>query len=360
MTLRPGNSSSSSRVGRFATRTFGAIALCATVFTSAPAVAGEGSTRSADEVRLGYFANVTHAQAVLGVDSGDFAAAVAPAKLTTRIFNAGPSLVEALFAGEIDIGYVGPSPALNAHLQSRGKGIRVIAGVAANGVVIVARAGAGIEKMEDLKGKRVATPQLGNTQDVSARHYLLKVLGQSNTDNVIPVPNSEQASMMSRGEIDAAWAVEPWGSRLIADAGAKAIGEEKDLWPDKTFVLTLIVVSPEYLANHADVVEKLLESHCAWTSRLVADPSKHAAQLESALEKLTGKKLSSKIITDSLARVKFTNDPLPESMKTFAQWAFDLGHAKGVPNVNTLVDTSLLARVQSKIGSPEKVPGPPK
>lgn len=338
----------------------GVITACASAVSSALAHSGVAPDRPADEVRLGYFANVTHAQAVLGVDSGDFAQAVGPAKLTTRIFNAGPSLVEALFAGEIDIGYVGPSPALNAHLQSRGKGIRVIAGAAANGVVIVARAGSGIEKLEDLKGKRVATPQLGNTQDVSARHYLLKVLGQANADNVIPVPNSEQASMMSRGEIDAAWAVEPWGSRLVADAGAKAIGEEKDLWPDKMFVLTLIVVSPEYLAKHADVVEKILAAHCAWTSRLVADPLKHAVELESALEKLTGKKLSSKTITDSLARVKFTNDPLPESMKTFAQWAYDLGHAKGVPNVSTLVDTSLLSRVQAKLEPPQKAPAPPK
>jgi NitT/TauT family transport system substrate-binding protein len=124
------------------------------------------------EVRLGYFANVTHAQAVLGVANGDFQRAIAPAKLSPKVFNAGPSLIEALFAGEIDIGYVGPGPAINAHAKSRGTGIRVIAGAAANGVLIVARKDSGIDSLSQLVGKKIATPQIGNTQDISAKHYL--------------------------------------------------------------------------------------------------------------------------------------------------------------------------------------------
>ena len=306
--------------------------------------------RAADEaveVRLGYFANVTHAQAVLGVASGEFEKAVAPAKFSTKVFNAGPSLVEALFAGEIDIGYVGPSPALSAHLQSRGKGVRVIAGAAANGVAIVARPGAGIEKMEDLRLKRIATPQLGNTQDMSARHYLLKVLGAPTVDNVIPVPNAEQGAMMERGQIDAAWAVEPWASRLIIENKAKLIAEEKDLWPSHEFTLTLVVVSPEFLEKHPDIVEKMLGVHVGLTKRLQGDPAGCVAPLSKALESLTSKKLSDAVIESSLKRVKFTNRPLDQTMTTFAQWAFDLGFAKGVPNVRTLVNTSILDKVEA-------------
>src|SRR5436305_14035462 len=142
------------------------------------------------EVRIGYFANLSHAQAVLGVSSGEFERAIAPAKLKTKVFNAGPSLIEALFAGEIDVGYVGPGPALSAHVKSRGEGIRLIAGAAANGVVIVARKDSGIEKLEDLKGNRLATPHYGNTQDLAARHYLTAVLHQEQLDNVIPVANA--------------------------------------------------------------------------------------------------------------------------------------------------------------------------
>src|SRR5436190_8277573 len=121
---------------------------------------------SPGEVRIGYFANFTHAQAVLGDASGEFASAIAPTKISRRVFNAGPSLIEALFAGELDIGYVGPGPVLAAHQKSHGEAIRVIAGAAANGVVIVARKDAGIETLADLKGKRIATPQAGNTQDI--------------------------------------------------------------------------------------------------------------------------------------------------------------------------------------------------
>jgi NitT/TauT family transport system substrate-binding protein len=313
---------------------------------------------AATGVRLGYFANVTHAQAVLGVDSGELATALLPTKLMTRTFNAGPSLVEALFAGEIDVGYVGPSPAVNAFLQSRGQGIRVIAGAAADGVVIVARAGSGITKLEDLKGKRIATPQLGNTQDISARHYLIKTLGQASADNIIPIANAEQTSMMARGQIDAAWAVEPWGARLVAEAGGTIIAEEKSLWPNKTFNLTLIVVSPDFLTKHPDAVRKILEVHRSWTKRLNSDAGKHVPELAAALEKLTSKKLSESIIADAISRVRFTDEPLPESISTFAQWAYDLHLAKGVPDVKALVDASILEGLKAADAPAAPAPAP--
>src|SRR5438105_669671 len=199
------------------------------------------------EVRIGYFANLSHAQAVLGVSSGEFERAIAPAKLSTKVFNAGPSLIEALFAGEIDIGYVGPGPALNAHSKGRGQKIRVIAGAAANGVLIVARKDAGINSIQELAGKRVATPQMGNTQDISAKHYLMQELKQKDLNNVLPIANTEQSTLMARKEIDAAWAPEPWGSRLIVEGHGKLLGQEKDLWPNKKFSLTLVVTTPDFL-----------------------------------------------------------------------------------------------------------------
>ncbi len=135
--------------------------------------------------------------------SGELATAVAPATLTPRQFNAGPALVEALFAKQIDIGYVGPGPAINAYVRSHGQGVRVISGAAANGVVIVARPGSGINSMKDLAGKKIATPQQANTQDIAARHYLTAELKQTDLSNVLPIPNADQAAMMSRGDIDA-------------------------------------------------------------------------------------------------------------------------------------------------------------
>lgn len=314
-------------------------ALCVFALVSAACARPDAAPK---EVKVGYFANVTHAQAVLGVASGDFANAVAPAKLTTKTFNAGPSLIEALFAGEIDIAYVGPSPTITAHAQSRGEGIRVLAGAAANGVVIVASPESGIKSLADLKGKRIATPQMGNTQDVSARHYLLNKLGQADAANVLPVPNAEQAAMMARGQIDAAWAVEPWAARLEAEAGAKVIAEEKELWPNNEFTLTLVIASPKFLQEHPAVVESLLRSHCAWTAKLNADAQAQAAPMAEALKAVTGKELSQDIIGRAMSRVKFTNEPLEASLTTFAEWAFELGYAKHKPSLKGLVDRRLL------------------
>ncbi|HEY8749773.1 MAG TPA: aliphatic sulfonate ABC transporter substrate-binding protein [Tepidisphaeraceae bacterium] len=303
------------------------------------------------EVRIGYFANITHAQAVLGVSTGDFAGAVAPTILKTQVFNAGPSLIEAVLAGEIDIGYVGPGPALNAQARTHGKGIRVIAGAAANGVLIVAREGSGIKTLEDLKGKKLATPQQGNTQDIAARHYLQSVLKQSDLSNVGPIANAEQVGMMSRNQIDAAWAPEPWGSLLVSQAGAKIIAEEKDLWPDKQFTLTVVITTPEFLAAHADVVEKLLKVHRTWTAKLNDNPAQYATQLDAALFGLTNKRFPAGVFPTALARVKFTDQADEKTFQTLGEWSFDLGFDKQKADLTGLFDLSVLRKLEQQGGA---------
>lgn len=299
------------------------------------------------EIRLGYFANLTHAQAVLGVSSGEFQQALAPSTLSTRIFNAGPSLIEALFAGEIDVGYVGPGPVLSANDRTAGRGIRVISGAAANGVVVVARKDSTIYSLADLPGHKLATPQHGNTQDIAARHYLQADLHQSDLKDVIAISNAEQSALMSRGDIDAAWVPEPWGARLIAETGARLIAEEKDLWPDKRFALTVIVTTPEFLAAHPDVIEKLLAVHHRWTDRLRTDPAKYAPQLADALVGLTGKKLPPGVAEDAIKRVEFTDDTLSDTFARMGQWSYELGFLKREPRLDRLTDTSILRKVES-------------
>jgi len=300
------------------------------------------------EVRLGYFANLTHAQAVLGVSSGEFAKAIEPATLTTQVFNAGPSLIEALLAGQIDIGYVGPGPALNAQERTHGQGIRVIAGAAANGVLIVASDASGIRTMQDLAGKRLATPQQGNTQDIAARHFAQSVLKQPDASNVIPIANAEQVGMMTRNQIDAAWAPEPWGSLLIAQAGAHVVGEEKDLWPDKEFTLTVVVTTPESSLAHPDVVEKILRVHRSWTQRLQQDPKACEAELGDALFALTSKRLPPGILPSALARVKFTDEPLKQTFSTLGEWSYQLGFERQPPDLSGFFDTGILTKLQQE------------
>lgn len=297
-------------------------------------------------LRLGYFPNATHAQAVLGVDSGEFAQAIGPTELKTKLFNAGPSMIEAIFAGEIDIGYIGPGPALSAHGRSRGEGVRIISGAAANGVVIVARKDSGINTIKDLVGKRITTPQKGNTQDIAARRYLSAVLGQKDDSNVLPVANAEQSAMMSRGQIDAAWTPEPWGARLVAEADAKVIAEEKDLWPNGEFSLTVVITTPDFLKKHPEVVEKFLTVHRRWTRKLNEDPTATLPQLQEALFKLTQQKLAPGVLASALPRVKFSDNPLQETFQTMGQWAYELRFATEPPNLDKLFDLTISKKLE--------------
>ena len=310
-----------------------------------PSQAGSSAPAKASapaELRLGYFANLTHAQAVLGVASGDFQKAIGPAALKTKVFNAGPSLVEAMLAGELDLGYVGPGPAVAAYLASKGKAIHVISGSAANGVVIVARADAPIQKLEDLAGKHLATPQLANTQDIAARHYLKSVLKQD-LRSIQPTPNAEQAMLMQRGDIDAAWVPEPWGARLILESKARMIAQEKDLWPGGEFATTVVVAESKFLVEHPDTVRAFIQVHRKWTKKLQDDAQGQLPELSAALLALTGKKLPEGVLPQAIARVKFTDDPLLPSIQTMAQWAYELEFAKQKPNLDGMVDRAFAA-----------------
>jgi NitT/TauT family transport system substrate-binding protein len=308
------------------------------------------------EVRVGYFANLTHAQAMLGVQDGTFAAALGPSKLSTKIFNAGPSVIEALFADEIDIAYIGPGPAINGFVRSNGEGLRVIAGSAANGVVIVAAKDSGISTLADLKDKRIATPQHGNTQDIAARIYVTQKLGQADHKNVTPVANAEQLGMLSRGQIDAAWSPEPWASRLVAEAGAKVIAEESSLWPGGEFSLTLVITTPKFLKEHPDAVEKFLAAHVDLTRRLQNASDADLALLNDALEKLTGKRIGDAVLRTALGRTKFTTRPLDATLTTMADWSFALGFLPKQAKLDGFVDLSLLERVEA--GKPQPATRP--
>jgi NitT/TauT family transport system substrate-binding protein len=323
---------------------FGALVGCGK--NPAPAAA-PATAAPLPELRLGYFANVTHAQAVLEVASGDLQNALGPTKLTTKVFNAGPELMQSLNAGAIDVAYVGPGPVISEDVNNGPQSIRVISGSAANGVVIVASKDSGIQSMSQLKGKRLATPQLGNTQDVSARHYVTAVLGQPDAENVKGIPNSQQAGLMARNSIDAAWVPEPWGARLIDQAGAVLVGEEKDLWPNHQFSLTVVVTTPDFLSAHHDVIEQILTVHHTWTQRLKQDPAHYADQLNDALVALGGKKLPANVMRDALARTEFTDDPLPGTFSTMEQWSHDLKFIRSAPPLTGLFDTDIINKRDS-------------
>ncbi|MFD5226052.1 ABC transporter substrate-binding protein [Microbacterium sp. NPDC058342] len=284
--------------------TAGALAGCA----PSPASAGGG----AEEVRLGYFANVTHAPALVGLSEGLFEEALDDVQVKTEVFNAGPAAIEALSAGAIDAAYVGPNPAINTFIQSGGASAHVIAGATSGGASLVVRDG--IDGPADLAGTTIASPQLGNTQDVALRSWLAgEGLATSTTGDgdvtVTPTENAQILTLFGKGQLDGAWVPEPWASRLVLEAGAHVLVDEADLWPDGAFPTTVLLVRAEFAAQHPDVVEALLEGHLDALEWLSGHPGDASDVINDALEEYTGKRLPDDVIARALENVTFTADP---------------------------------------------------
>ncbi|HWP85181.1 MAG TPA: ABC transporter substrate-binding protein, partial [Terriglobia bacterium] len=232
------------------------------------AVAAHGGLGAQEPVtiRAGHFPNITHAPAVLSEANGWFAKALAPqAKVEWKIFNAGPPVIEAIFAGQLDLAYIGPNPAISGYVRSQGQALRIIAGTTSGGAALVVRGDSGIRNPGDFHGRKVASPQLGNTQDVALRTWL-QSHGLTTADRggdvwVVPVANADQITLFLRKQLDAAWAPEPWASRLVHEAGGRRLLDERTLWPDGKFVTAHLIVSVRFLREHRDVVKKWVRAH---------------------------------------------------------------------------------------------------
>lgn len=302
-------------------------------------------------LRLGYFPNITHAQAVIGIADGTFARALGDSiKIDAKIFNAGPSVIEALFAGQIDLAYIGPNPAINGYVKSKGEALRIIAGATSGGAVLVVRSDAGINAPADFRGKKIASPQLGNTQDVALRAWLqkqgFKLKEQGGDTQVIPVANPDILTLFRKKEIDAAWVPEPWGARLVRQAGGKIFLDERELWLDGKFVTAHVIVSTKFLKEHPDLVKKFLVAHVELTQRINADPTTAKQTLNKEIERLTGAALPKEILDDAWGRQLVTYDPISNSLYGSADAAFRAGFlGDTMPNLDKIYDLTLLNEV---------------
>jgi NitT/TauT family transport system substrate-binding protein len=303
------------------------------------------------KVRVGYFPNITHSQALVGIARGDFTKALGEnIKLETMIFNAGPSAIEALFAGEIDMTYIGPNPAINGYIRSQGKALKIVAGATSGGAVLVIRGDLNIKKPQDFKGKKIASPQLGNTQDVALRYYLkesgLKLKEEGGDTQVLPVKNPDQLTLFATKEIDAAWAVEPWGARLVKEAGGKIFLDERKLWPLGEFVTTHLIVRTEFLQKHPQVVKRWLRAHVELTQWIKTHPAEALPLMNNEIKRLTGKALPKDVLREAWSRMEVTYDPLQSSLFTSAQRAYKLGFlGKNNPDLKDIYDLTLLKEV---------------
>lgn len=280
-------------------------------------------------VRVGYFPNVTHAQGVIGSHGtrehrGWFEQRLGP-DVTVQWFpfNAGPSAMEAIFAGSIDLTYVGPNPALNAYIRSRGDEIRVLSGAALGGAALVVPGDGRITTAAQFKGRRIATPQLGNTQDVAARAWLAKqgfrIKLTGGDAFVIPTANPDQLSLFQQGRLDAVWTVEPWVSRLELEAGGRAFIEQADA------VTTILVTSVKFLRAHPELVAKVKAAHLELTAWINAHPDEARAQVRAGLSAETKRDMSAAIIESAWKRLTFTGEVTQGQFDTLVQDAQSVG-----------------------------------
>lgn len=278
-------------------------------------------------IRVGYFPNLTHAPALIGLARGTFVEMLgAGAIVDTKMFNAGPSEVEALFAGEIDIGYIGPSPAVNGYLRSQGQALRIVSGVTSGGASLVLQPDLASVFVTDganaLRGKKIATPQQGNTQDVALRHYLSQNSLKGSV-TVVPIANADQTTAFSQKQIDGSWAPEPWASRLVAEGKGVRVFDERTQWADGAFATTNIIVRTAFLNEHPDVVRAWIAANAttiAWMNEHPADARK---VVNDELERLTKKRLSDEVLNDAWSHLNFTTDPVASSTLVVAGWAKD-------------------------------------
>jgi NitT/TauT family transport system substrate-binding protein len=302
-------------------------------------------------VRVGAFPNITHPQAMIGKADGWFEKAMGPSvKIEWKTFNAGPSAIEALFAGAIDMAYIGPNPTVSGYVRSQGEALKVVSGAASGGASLVVRANAGINKSEDFHGKKVATPQLGNTQDVALRAWL-KAHGMKPTDKggdvqVMPMANPDQLTLFLKQQLDAAWAPEPWATRLIREGNGRLFLDERDLWPNHQFVITNLIVSQTFLRKHPDVVKNWIRANLELTEWINGNLAEAKKTLNAQIQKETGKALPPATIDEAFSRMDVTFDPIRSSLLASAQSAFDAGFlGRQMPDLSGLYDLSLLNQI---------------
>ena len=324
--------------------------------TAAGTSAATGPLAEAPQLRLGFFGNVTHATPLVGLKEGIYAKALGSTTIKQSVFNAGPAAIEALTGGSIDAAYLGPNPAITGYVKSKGKLLRIIAGATSGGAALVVKPS--ITSVAQLKGTKIATPQLGGTQDVALRAFLNKngftvpISGKGDV-SILNAENATTLQQFQAGGIDGAWLPEPWASRLVIEAGAKVLVDEKTQWPEGKFVTTHLVVSQEFLAKYPGTVKQLLEGEVETNTWIQAnsDAAKADVNAQLADPDISGKALKQDVLDSAWKNITVTDDPQASSLKKSAQNAVD-AKLLDAPDLTGIYDLTLLNEVLKEKGLP--------
>lgn len=317
--------------------------LTLTIFLSAIAcIAQLVSAENKTAIRFGHFPNITHAQGVVAhalsrQQKGWFEERLGPGvEVQWFTYNAGPSAMEAIFAGSLDVTYVGPSPALNAHFKSNGEEIRVISGAANAGAALVVKADSPIKTPADFRGKKIATPQLGNTQDISCRAWLkahgFNVTQMGGDLMVIPTANSDQLSLFQKGAVDAVWTVEPWVTRLEREAKARVFLEDKDT------ITTWLVSSVKFLRDRRDLAKTIAAANVELTKWIQDHEAEAQKLLIEELKAETRADFQSDAVAQAWKRIQFTTEVSRDLIAKSVQDGKDAGFLKGSTDTSKLIE----------------------
>ena len=284
-----------------------------------------------DKIRVAFFPSIGHIIPIVGLEEKIFEKGIGEEKqIETKLFDSGPQVIESIFSGSIDVAYVGPGPIINGFLKSDGKDIKILSGAASGGASFIIQPNSGLESLENFDGKRIASPQISNSQDVSLRHYLeshgLKSVENGGTVFVLNISNPDIYTLFAKGDIDGAWVPEPWATILVQELDGIRLFNEEKLWPNEEFASVLLIVRTEYLENNPETIQKWVESHEKIVIWVNSNPDKSKSLFSSFLIDYMGKSLPTKIIDESFSNITITSDPIKNSVIIFAERADSLGY----------------------------------
>jgi NitT/TauT family transport system substrate-binding protein len=288
-------------------------------------------TTHENKVRVAYFPNVNHAVPIIGMEKGIFQNQIGNSTvIESKLFEAGPQVIEALFADSIDIAYVGPGPAINGFLKSKDHNIKILSGAASGGASFIIHPNSKINSTADLEGKRIAAPQIGNTQDISLRSYLsengLKPAEKGGTVVVLNLSSSDIYTLFAKGDIDAAWVPEPTATILVQQLDGKRLFNEEKLWPAHKFASVLLIARENYVQQHPDLINKWVQANQQTVDWINSNPEQTRKIFIDFMKKETGKSISDGLVDEALSNLEVTSDPNVSSIQTFAKRADALGY----------------------------------
>ncbi|MDH3203458.1 MAG: ABC transporter substrate-binding protein, partial [Nitrosopumilus sp.] len=278
-----------------------------------------------------YFPNIGHAIPIVGMEKGFFEEYLGnQTKIETRVFDSGPQAIESLFANSVDLAYVGPGPAITGYLNSENNNVQIIAGAASGGASFVVHPESEINFASDFAGKKIAAPQIGNTQDVSLRYYLsennLKPAEKGGSVIVYNISNPDIYTLFVKGDIDGAWVAEPWATILETELDGKRLFHEEELWPDKKFASVLLIANIDYVEKNPEIVSQFLSSHDETAEWIDQNPIETRITFNEFLDSHLGQSLSEEIVDTALSKLEITSNPQSDSVYSFAEKADSLGY----------------------------------